>query len=56
MDALSQTELERARIVVLGEVIGETSVASILARHGERRLSPEDLEEHFGNLPRDGEG
>jgi transcriptional regulator with XRE-family HTH domain len=27
-----------------------------LARHGERRLTPEEFEEHFGHLPTDGEG
>jgi hypothetical protein len=42
--------------VVLDEVDAETSVESILVRHGERRLSAEEFEEHFGDLPRDGEG
>ncbi len=56
VDALSEAQVERARIVVVDEVDGETSVELILARHGERRLSPEELEEHFGDLPRDGEG
>jgi hypothetical protein len=56
VDALSEAQLERARLVVVDEVDGETSVESILARHGERRLRPEELEEHFGDLPRDGEG
>jgi transcriptional regulator with XRE-family HTH domain len=27
-----------------------------LARHGERRLTPEEFEQHFGDLPTDGEG
>ncbi len=56
VDALSEAQLERARLVVVDEVDGETSVESILARHGERRLRPEELEEHFGDLPRDSEG
>jgi len=56
VDALSEAQVDKARIVILDQVDGETSVESILARHGERRLSPEELEEHFGNLPTDGEG
>lgn len=56
VDALSEAQLERARLVVVDEVDGETSVDSILARHGERRLESEELVEHFGDLPRDGEG
>ena len=56
MDALSEAQLERARLVVVAEVDGETSVESILSRHGEQRLGSEELEEHLGDLPRDGEG
>jgi hypothetical protein len=56
VDALSEAQVERARIVIVDEVGEETSVESILARNGERRLSAEELEERFGNLPRDGEG
>ena len=56
VDALSESQLERARLVVLNEVDEETSVEAILARHGERRLSSEEFEEHFADLPRDGEG
>lgn len=56
VDALSDTQLDRARLVVLDEVDSDTSLAAILARHGERRLSAEALDEHFGQLPRDGEG
>jgi hypothetical protein len=56
VDALSDAQVERARIVIVDEVAEETSVESILARHGERRLSAEQFEEHFGDLPRDGEG
>jgi ketosteroid isomerase-like protein len=56
VDALNESQLKRARLVVLDEVDAETSVESILVRHGERRLSAEEFEEHFGDLPRDGEG
>lgn len=56
VDALSEAQVERARIVVVDEVDEETSVESILARHGERRLSAEAFETHFGDLPLDGEG
>lgn len=31
------------------------SMDSMLALHGERRLTPEEFEEHFGHLPTDGE-
>lgn len=34
----------------------DLSVNAILARHGERRLTPEEFAEHFGHLPTDGEG
>lgn len=56
VDALSDAQVERARIVIVDEVVEETSVESILARHGEQRLSAEQFEEYFGDLPRDGEG
>jgi hypothetical protein len=55
VDALSEAQVERARIFV-GEVDEETSVESILARHGEQRLSAEEFEDQFADLPRDGEG
>ena len=48
--------MQRARVVIVDEVDEESSVESILARHGERRLTAEQFEEHFGDLPRDGEG
>jgi hypothetical protein len=32
------------------------TVESILARHGETAMSPEDFEKHFGHLPTDDEG
>lgn len=56
VDALSDAQVERARIVIVDEVGEDTSVEAILARHGERRLSAEEFEDHFGDLPRDGEG
>jgi hypothetical protein len=34
----------------------DLSVKAMLARHGERKLSPEEFEQHFGQLPTDGEG
>lgn len=34
----------------------DLSVKAMLARHGERRLTPEELEQHFGQLPTDDEG
>jgi hypothetical protein len=56
VDALTDAQVERARIIVVDEVDEGTSVASILARHGEQRLSTAEFEEHFGDLPQDGEG
>ncbi|HEY2937535.1 MAG TPA: hypothetical protein VGJ25_13105 [Gaiellaceae bacterium] len=56
VDALSEAQVERARIVIVDEEGEETSVESILARHGEHRLSAEEFEDHFGDLLRDGEG
>jgi hypothetical protein len=34
----------------------DLSVRVMLARHGECRLTPEEFEQHFGQLPTDGEG
>ena len=34
----------------------DLSVNAMLARHGERRLTPEEFEQNFGQLPTDGEG
>jgi transcriptional regulator with XRE-family HTH domain len=34
----------------------DLSVEAMLARHGERKLTPEEFEEHLGHLPTDGEG
>jgi hypothetical protein len=33
-----------------------TNADEILARRGGRRLTPEEFERHFGDLPHDGEG
>jgi hypothetical protein len=46
--------LEALEAALEGKV--DTSVAAILARHGESRLSPAEFERHFGDLPSDGEG
>jgi hypothetical protein len=34
----------------------DLSVKAMLSRHGERELTPEEFEQHFGELPTDGEG
>lgn len=34
----------------------ETSADAILERAGGRRMTPEEFDEHFGDLPTDGEG
>ena len=34
----------------------ETSADAILERAGGKRMSPEEFDKHFGNLPTDGEG
>ena len=34
----------------------ETSAEAILDRAGAKRLSPEEFDKHFGDLPTDGEG
>lgn len=34
----------------------ETSAASLLERAGAERMSPEEFDKHFGDLPTDGEG
>lgn len=56
VDALSEPQVRRARVVVVDEVADDTSVDAILERHGERRLTSEEFVRHFGDLPRDGEG
>jgi hypothetical protein len=37
-------------------LVPDLSVKAILARHGERPMSAEDFERHFGDLPTDDEG
>jgi hypothetical protein len=39
--------------VVLRPALG---VRAMLSRYGERQLTPEEFEQHFGELPTDGEG
>ncbi len=56
VDALSEAQVERARIIVVDEVAEDSSVNSTLARHGEQRLSAEEFRDRFGYLPQDGEG
>jgi hypothetical protein len=34
----------------------DLSVKAMLASHGERKLTPAEFEQHFGQLPTDGEG
>lgn len=34
----------------------DLSAKAMLARHGERELTPDEFEQHFGELPTDGEG
>jgi len=34
----------------------DLGVKGMLSRHGERELSPEEFEQHFGEIPADGEG
>lgn len=34
----------------------DLSVKAMLARHGERELTPQEFEQHFGRLSTDGEG
>ncbi len=56
VNALSEPQLERARIILVDEVDEETTVEAILTRHGEHRLTAEEFEDHFGDMPGDGEG
>jgi len=37
-------------------LVPDLSVQAILARHGERPMSAENFERHFGDLPTDDEG
>jgi hypothetical protein len=34
----------------------DLSVKAMLARHGARELTPDEFDQHFGELPTDGEG
>jgi hypothetical protein len=56
LDHLPEDRLEAA-LAALEAVDGrDTSIEAILARHGERRLDPQEFERHFGSLPSDDEG
>jgi hypothetical protein len=37
-------------------LVPDLSVKAVLARHGERPMSAENFERHFGDLPTDDEG
>lgn len=51
-DYVVEDERPDGRVVLRPDL----SVRAILARHGERELTPEEFERHFGLLPTDGEG
>lgn len=56
LDQLPEDRVDAA-LAALESVEGrETSIEAILARHGERRLSPEEFDRHFGSLPTNDEG
>ncbi len=56
LDQLPEDRVDAA-LAALEAVEGrDTSVEAILARHGERRLSPQEFDSHFGSLPTDDEG
>lgn len=56
LDQLPEDRVEAA-LAALEAVDGrDTSVAAILARHGEQRLDTEEFKRHFGALPSDSEG
>jgi hypothetical protein len=56
LDHLPEERVDAA-LAALEAVDGrDTSVGAILARHGERRLDPEEFESHFGSLSADDEG
>jgi hypothetical protein len=51
-DYVVEDERPDGRIVLRPDL----SVKAMLARHGERKLTPEEFEQHFGQLPTDDEG
>jgi hypothetical protein len=56
LDHLPEDRVDAA-LAALEAVEGrDTSVETILARHGEQRLGPEEFDRNFGSLPTDGEG
>lgn len=57
--------MEPAHVPLTGDLSGDyvvddrrpdLSIKAILARHGERELTPGEFDSHFGELPTDGEG
>ena len=56
LDHLPEERVDAA-LAALEAVEGrDTSVETILARHGEQRLDPEEFERQFGSLPTDAQG
>ena len=56
LDHLAEDRVPAA-LAALEAVEGrETSVAAILARHGESLADPDQFDRHFGSLPSDDEG
>ena len=51
-DYVVEDHLPDGRVVLRPDL----SVKAMLARHGERRLTSDEFEQHFGQLPTDGEG
>jgi hypothetical protein len=56
LDHLPEDRLEAARAALEAVDGRDSSIEAILARHGERRLDPEEFTRHFGSLPSDDEG
>lgn len=51
-DYVIEDRLPDGRVVLRPDL----GVKGMLSRHGERELSPEEFEQHFGEIPADGEG
>jgi hypothetical protein len=57
--ARSETFCQRLRTILRvarGMDADRSALRDDLDRHGKRRLTAEEFEEHFGHLPADGEG
>ncbi len=52
----SRALLEKLLAAIGGERVCVAPGTLLDTRHGERRLTPEEFEQHFGHLPTDGEG